>query len=585
MPDSTPNAFARSSGTASPEPGKGGDAASKKTIQERDRTILLLQDEQRNLESMRGKLEAEGFSVATCSPEQALEGLRARPHAIVLVPGTILAAQPEAATLAQAAPPVVPPPTPPGSGSYRMIPRAEARGLPLLDRLRRGAPEAAVVIVGGPFERLPHAFQRGAVDVIVRPDDVDEIRAVLVQARARRQVDKERLDALEDARRTRKFFEEVLRGLGEGIVVIDEQAKIRYRNPEAARVLGEDDDATPDRHDEDGSSLHLKQLVLAPLLQLLVETLTEREPKTKMVALEEEDQKIFLDVTTSVLRSGDGRATGAVAVVRDRSAEKMLEEQLAHTERLATLGSLLAAIAHEIANPLSVITGCAEIGQETAKEAALAGARAQEPDAKTALEKFSKDVKDILEQICDAGLRCQTIANNLLQYSRRTPARVVEQDLNELVRKTLAFVGKYLGTDKVEVALDLDSVLPPVRVDAAQLQQALTNLIDNAVHAMLGQRRATGRGSTSTAMKLKAPRLSISTRTAAGQAVIVIADNGPGIPARQLERIWRPFYTTKERGTGLGLYITRRAVEHQGGTIALETEVGEGTTFTIRLPL
>src|SRR5579871_1922000 len=404
-------------------------APAKPTAAERDSAVLLLVEDAAQAQAMRGRLETDGFSVVTSAPEQTLEALRARPHAIVLVPGGLLLPAPEPSPPASA--PVPLSATPPGSGSYRTIPRAESRGLPLLDRLRRGAPEAPVVILGGPFDRLASAFARGAVGAIVRPDDRDEIRAVLAQARVRRQSDRERLEALEDARRTRKFFEDVLRGLGEGIVVIDEQAKIRYRNPEAARVLGEDDDATPEKR-EDGSSLHLKQLVLAPLLQLLVDTLTSREPKTKMVALEEEDQKIFLDVTTSVLRSGDGRATGAVAVVRDRSAEKMLEEQLAHTERLATLGSLLAAIAHEIANPLSVITGCAEIGQDTAKEAAAAATRAQDPDAKVALEKFSKDVKDILEQICDAGLRCQTIANNLLQYSRRTPVRVVEQDLNEL---------------------------------------------------------------------------------------------------------------------------------------------------------
>jgi signal transduction histidine kinase len=86
-------------------------------------------------------------------------------------------------------------------------------------------------------------------------------------------------------------------------------------------------------------------------------------------------------------------------------------------------------------------------------------------------------------------------------------------------------------------------------------------------------------------LKLGLARLSIATRVENAQAVLVIGDNGPGIPPRQLERIWRPFYTTKERGTGLGLYITRRAVEHQGGTIALESRVGAGTTFTIRLPL
>jgi two-component system NtrC family sensor kinase len=212
-------------------------------------------------------------------------------------------------------------------------------------------------------------------------------------------------------------------------------------------------------------------------------------------------------------------------------------------------------------------------------------------------------VRDILDQVRDAGLRCQTIANNLLQYSRRTPARVVEQDLNELIRKTLGFVGKYLGTDKVVLDLDLDPALPLARVDAGQLQQALTNLIDNAVHAMLAQRKIpVTRGSSasssapvpgpglatppsSTAIRLAPPRLTIRTRNDEGRALISVTDNGPGIGPRQLERIWRPFYTTKERGTGLGLYITRRAIEHQGGTIDLETKVGEGTTFTMRLPL
>src|SRR5207244_5939661 len=103
---------------------------------------------------------------------------------------------------------------------------------------------------------------------------------------------------------------------------------------------------------------------------------------------------------------------------------------------------------------------------------------------------------------------------------------------------------------------------PPVGCDAAQLQQALTNLIDNAVQAMLGQRRIVkvgpaGKPPSSGALKLGPARLSIATRVENERAVLVVADNGPGIPPKQLERIWRPFYTTKERGTGLGLYISR----------------------------
>lgn len=517
--------------------------------------------------SLKSYLEELGYYVATTEADHVFESLRVRPFEIVLMVGELFED------------------APPRAGRPN-----EPYGLSLLDKLRRTG--VAPIILGGRVDRMPQAFARGAMGAIVRPNDRDEVRTVLAQAGARRKEGRERLEALEEARKTRKFYEDVLRGLGEGIVVIDDEARIRYRNPEAARILGEDDDATPAA--DAAASMRLKQLVLAPLLQLLVETLTEREAKTKMVALEEAEEKVFLDVTTSVLRSGDGRAQGAVGVIRDRSAEKILEEQLAHTERLATLGSLLASIAHEIANPLSVITGCAEVGQDTAAEAIEAAKETSDPHAKQILERLGKDVHDILDQVRDAGLRCQTIANNLLQYSRRTPARVIEQDLNELIKKTLGFVGKYLNTDKVELALELDEKLPLVRCDAAQLQQAITNLVDNAVQAMLGQRKmmkqpagpgSPSQSSTSVNLKLGPARLSLATRVESGHAVLVIGDNGPGIPPRQLERIWRPFYTTKERGTGLGLYITKRAVEHQGGTVALETKVGVGTTFTIRLPL
>jgi signal transduction histidine kinase len=550
----------------------GGSAGASAPASDARPTVVLVDDAGATPLPVREIVESEGYTLSVTDPDHALEVVRARSAEIVLLAARALG------------------------------PETDSSSLHVLDRLRRGAPESPVILLGGAPERFPQAFARGISGVARNEADEREVRAVLTQAAQRRRLDRHRAEALEDARRMRKFFEDVLRGLGEGIVVIDEQAHIRYRNPEAARILGEDDDATPERGEIQSGSLRIQQMVLAPLLQLLVETLSEKEPKTKMIALEEEDQKLFLDVTTSVLRSGDGRTTGAVAVVRDRSAEKILEEQLAHTERLATLGSLLAAIAHEIANPLSVITGCAEVGQETAREAAEAASRAKCDEGRYALQRLSKDVKDILDQVRDAGLRCQTIANNLLQYSRRTPARVAEQDLNELVRKTLSFVGKYLGTDKVELTLELDPALPNVKADAAQLQQALTNLIDNAVHAMLGQRKAVSRNTpnptasartmpgdakapSSTELRLGPPRLKIATLVEGSNAVIVVSDNGPGIPSRQLERIWRPFYTTKERGTGLGLYITKRAVEHQGGAISLETELGRGTTFTIRLPL
>ena len=504
--------------------------------------------------ALRALLERDGLTVETSPAERAVDLLRARAFdaLVALATGTA------------------------GDGV-----------LDLLARARRASPETPFVVAGATAELAARAVARGAVGLIALPADAVEARATIAAARLRRRQDLERAAMLEEARRTRRFFEDVLRGLREGILVIDAEGKIRYRNPEAARIIGEEDDEDDESSDgDDGSNgaVRLRQRALAPLMQLLVETFTEGEGRERTLVVEEDEQKLFLDAATSVLRDGDGRVTGAVGIVRDRSAEKLLEEQLVHTERLATLGSLLAAIAHEIASPLNVITGAAEIGFEAAREAEDAAARVEDPATRATLVRVAGDVRDVLEQVREAGIRCQTIAGNLLQYSRRVPAHVREEDPNELVGRTLGFVGKYLGIDRVEVKLELDPKLPKVRVDASQIQQALTNLIDNAVNAKVEQRKEqVARGAV--ASGAPRPKLSIRTSVEDGKATIRVSDEGPGIAPGRLEHLWRPFYTTKPSGTGLGLYITRKVIEHQGGTIVVESTVGKGTTFTIRIPL
>ncbi|MCW8140901.1 MAG: hypothetical protein KIT58_18520, partial [Planctomycetota bacterium] len=313
-----------------------------------------------------------------------------------------------------------------------------------------------------------------------------------------------------------------------------------------------------------------------PLLQMLVDTLVEGRPKTRMIAQQVDDeQKVFLDVTTSVLRGADGRAAGAIAIVSDRSTEKRLEEQLIHTERLATLGSLLASIAHEITNTLTSITGCAEMGLEVATDAEQAAGEAPDPATRTALEGLAADIRQIFDTVLEAGINTQTIANNMLQYSRQSsPARVVRQDVNELIRKTLKTLGKHLGTDKVTVELDLDASAPCARLEPSKLQQALVNLVVNAIHAL---------------QEVPPPRrvLRIVTRADAAARLIHlhVIDQGPGISPRKMEKIFQPFFTTKGHGTGLGLYISRKVLQDQGGTITLQSEVGKGTQFTIQLPM
>ena len=396
---------------------------------------------------------------------------------------------------------------------------------------------------------------------------------LILRAAARNRLEERRRARLEETLRLSKFYSDVLTSVGQGIVVIDHSGKIRYRNPASARFLGEAGST------KDSSELAGRAAV--PVLQQLVETLTENENRTQTIALEQDQKKMFLDLTTSVLRSADGKASGAVAIVADRSIEKSLEQQLFHTERLATLGSLLASIAHEVNNTLTSVTGCAEMGLMVAEQAELNAAdargagRVEEADN---LDGLAKEIRQIFDLVLEAGISCQTIADNMLQYSRQgKPTHRSQQDLNKLITRTVTVLGKHLGVEKVNLELALDPRSPRSRIEPSKLQQTLVNLIVNAVQAMLDMED----------VSLDERHLTIETERddAAGRAVIRVRDAGPGIAPRRLEQIFQPFYTTKDHGTGLGLYICRRVIEDQDGTLEVESEVGVGTTFSITLPL
>jgi signal transduction histidine kinase len=441
----------------------------------------------------------------------------------------------------------------------------------LVQDVRRLAPSLPIIVVGTEDSALAaaHAHSQGALGYVVangslEPDMEQVLKSLVQRAAARTRTLADRETTLRENQRMRKFYGDVVTSVQQGIVVIDHEGKVRFRNPLAARLLGEEDGTGP----ADGRAA-------VSLVQMLVETLTTGESQNQPLAFEQGEQKVFLDVTTSLLRGSDGKTTGAVATVADRSTEKGLERQLIHSERLATLGSLLASIAHEINNTLTSVTGCAEMGLELAD---TADKTAEEADPAKALEQltgFGGEVRMIFDMVLEAGLSAQTIANNMLQYSRQArPSHRVKESVNKLLDKTLTVLGKHIGVEKVTLEKDLDPSSPLVTIQPAKFQQALVNLIVNAVHALLDvpeDRRLL--------------RLSTRIDTDTDMVIVDIKDRGPGIPPKRLERIFQPFFTTKGHGTGLGLHITRSVIEEQGGQITVESTVGEGTTFSIHLPL
>jgi two-component system NtrC family sensor kinase len=229
-------------------------------------------------------------------------------------------------------------------------------------------------------------------------------------------------------------------------------------------------------------------------------------------------------------------------------------------EKLTSRGKLAAVVAHEINNPLMGILTYARLIRRWLEQDEAPTERVRE-------------MLDSLRLIESESRRCGNLVKDLLAFARPTPMNVQKIDINEVIRLCARLVEHKLDLSAISLRLALDESLPRVEVDPAQIQQLFLALILNAIDAM--------------------PReglLQITTRPhhADPDAVEVeIEDNGVGIPEEVRSRLFEPFVTTKEdgRGVGLGLAISRRIIERHSGRIEVESELGQGTTFTIVLPV
>jgi signal transduction histidine kinase len=254
------------------------------------------------------------------------------------------------------------------------------------------------------------------------------------------------------------------------------------------------------------------------------------------------------------LRAEVERATAELRAANEallETARRLFEarRELARSQRLALAGQMAASVAHQVGTPLNVISGYVQM------------LRAKQPDDSPDGER--------LRTIQDQIARVTTIVQSLLDQTRRpalalrpvAPAELLE-GLAGLVRPSVAGRG-------IELHLEIAPGLPPVGADRVQLEQALLNLVTNAVDAMPD-----------------GGRVSLSARPDDGGVALVVSDTGHGIPPEDLPRVFDPLYTTKPpgKGTGLGLSILREIVEAHGGTVRLDSRPSEGTAAVVRLP-
>ncbi|MEK6712952.1 MAG: ATP-binding protein [Nitrospirota bacterium] len=337
------------------------------------------------------------------------------------------------------------------------------------------------------------------------------------------------------------YNEDILRCVGSGVMTFNMDNVITTFNDAAERMLGiKKEDAVGlsclNVFGPDNTICHILDESV-----MLSTTLARQEVEIQ----KKEGTNIWIGLSVSPLRDKEGKQTGIIFVFTDLTEIKMLREQGELRKRLAMLGEMSGGIAHELRNSMGTIMGY----------------------AKMLSKKFSNDdpAQEEISTIISEINAMDLIIKELLNYGKTITPSLSSVDLGGLLRKTIdAVLSKFKD---LNVAVDLSIPdLPQVYIDEVLMRQALQNIIQNGVEAM------TNGG-----------RLRIGVRSIDG-IEIIISDTGVGIPRDKLDKIFLPFYTTKPRGTGMGLALVHKIILSHGGNIEVDSTTGKGTTFRIYLP-
>ena len=365
----------------------------------------------------------------------------------------------------------------------------------------------------------------------------------------RSRVDLERKNLQLDERR--RYIETVLERIATGVISTAADGRIETINGAALRLLGVDRSVVGTRAEDVFQREDLK-----PLEVLLRNSRGGTVPGAQEFALARDGRELHLAAAATALQGEDGSFQGGVLVFDDVTP-------LIRTQRVAAWRDVARRLAHEIKNPLTPIQLCAERMRRHFGSAP--------PASRELVEECTTTIVGEVESL-------KALVDEFAQFARMPAPKTVPSDLNALLTETLAL---YNGLFR-EIVIDprFETGLPTVRVDVEQIRRVVINLVDNAVEALGGTHAGVRPDGDS-------PRIVVETRRDAVNGVVrvIVADNGPGIPAADREKLFMPYYSTKRRGSGLGLAIVRRIVAEHGGAIDVQNNEPQGTRFVIELPV
>jgi PAS domain S-box-containing protein len=348
--------------------------------------------------------------------------------------------------------------------------------------------------------------------------------------------------------RERSFLETLFNTIEDGVLVVDENGRVIYFNQAVTRLIG-----LQSGEEEQHISKVLPEMDWGKISQ------ADHSGGGSVVRHEFEihyPRTRFLRMYAAPLED----SSGVALILHDATAARQETFEAIESERVQALTLLAASVAHEIGNPLNALHIHLQLMERELK-------KLKSPEQKNVRGLDTARLEQFLEVSKGEITRLDYIITQFLQAIRPAPLQLKLASLNDVVEKTLELLRPEIENRGIEVKTKPGRQLTATPIDATQMQQVLVNLVKNATQAMTT-------GGT----------LTLQTGENSDGVWVSVSDTGGGIPEEQINRIFEPFYTTKKRGSGLGLMIVQRIVRAHGGKIELESNVGRGTTFRIWLP-
>jgi len=344
----------------------------------------------------------------------------------------------------------------------------------------------------------------------------------------------ERLKAFaeEKAVRIEAYNENILQSVPSGVISIDSDMRIKSINQAAGNILGLNMNNVIDRS--------IMDVFEEPLIKLMRENKTFSRAEYQYATGDK--RNVWLGITASELKDASGNIMGSIFVFTDLTDIKALQAQVELKERLSQLGEMSAGISHELRNSMSVISGYAKLLSKKTEQS-----------NKPTVEAIEEEIRSM-----------DKIISELLAFAKPTVLSMEELKISEVIRDAAASIAGSNDAIRVSIETECD---PSVKADAVLLRQAFSNLLINAAEAMPDG------GS-----------VNIKLRCIKNKAEVTIADTGCGIPEGIIKKIFLPFYTTKQKGFGLGLALVQKIIISHGGIVSAESRKEDGSVFVITLP-